>query len=84
MQRLSRIKKMGFVKPEGAFYIFSDIAKTKLGSAEFAGRLLEEMLVAVIPGDSFGRDDYVRLSFATSLEQLTQAMDRIEQWVGGL
>jgi aspartate aminotransferase len=84
MQRLSRIKKMGFVKPEGAFYIFSDIAKTKLGSAEFAGRLLEEMLVAVIPGDSFGRDDYVRLSFAPSLEQLTQAMDRIEQWVGGL
>jgi len=84
MSRITRIKKMGFVKPEGAFYIFCNIAKTKLNSVTFATRLLNEMLVALIPGDSFGRDDYVRISFATSLEQLEKGMDRIEEWVNKL
>jgi len=84
MQRLKSIKKMSFVRPQGAFYIFCNISQTKLSSQDFAGRLLDEMLVAVIPGDSFGRDDYVRLSFATSLEQLEKGMDRIEEWVNRL
>jgi aspartate aminotransferase len=82
--RLSKIKKIGFVLPQGAFYMFCDISKTELDSVTFANRLLEEASVAVIPGDGFGRDDYVRLSFATSMEQIEKAMDRLESWLNNL
>lgn len=81
IDRLSKIKKLGFVRPQGAFYVFCDIGKTKLKSSLFAQRLLDEALVAIIPGDAFGRDDYARLSFAASMEQLKIAFDRIENWV---
>ncbi|MFH0877751.1 MAG: pyridoxal phosphate-dependent aminotransferase [Candidatus Omnitrophota bacterium] len=80
--RLDRMKdRIGYKKPEGAFYIFCDISKTKLDSFAFAKRLLEEELVAVIPGGPFGCDDFVRLSFATSLEKITKGLDRIEEWL---
>ncbi len=82
--RLKAIKKINPVFPEGAFYIFSDISKTKLDSLTFAERLLDQALVAVIPGDSFGRNDFIRISFATNLEQLKKGMDRIEEWVNKL
>ncbi len=78
---LSKIKKIGFVKPQGAFYIFCDISKTKLDSLTFADRLLSEGLVAVIPGKAFGRDDYIRISFAASIAELTKGLSRIEQWL---
>ena len=81
VSRLSKIKELGFVRPEGAFYIFCDIKNTGLDSLSFASRLLEEANVALIPGDSFGRDDYVRISYATSIEQIKKGMDRIEEWV---
>jgi len=84
MERLDKIKKIGYIKPEGAFYIFCDISKTKISSLEFANRLLEDALVAVIPGNSFGRDDYIRISFATSIEQLKKGINRIETWVNKL
>jgi len=79
--KLSAMSRLNFIKPQGAFYIFCNISKTGLDSAGFASRLLDEALVALIPGDSFGRDDYVRMSFAASIEQLEKAMDRIEQWL---
>lgn len=79
--RLNQIKKMGFVLPQGAFYIFCDISKTRLDSITFANRLLDEAYVAVIPGEGFGRDDYVRLSFATNLKELEKGMDRIQEWI---
>jgi len=82
--RLRKIKALGFIIPEGAFYIFCDISRTKLDSVTFANRLLEEAGVSVIPGDSFGRDDYVRMSFATSPEQIEKAMDRLEEWLNRL
>jgi len=78
--RLKNMKKISFVMPHGAFYIFCDISKLNMGSVNFANRLLEEKLVALIPGDSFGRDDFVRISFATNIEQLKIAMDRMEGW----
>jgi aspartate/methionine/tyrosine aminotransferase len=81
---LSKIKKISFVKPQGAFYIFCNITKTKLDSLTFANRLLEEVQVAIIPGEGFGRDDYVRISFATSLGQIEKGMDRIEEWLNKL
>ncbi len=82
--RLDKIKKMGYCKPSGAFYVFCDISKTELDSVTFARRLLDETLVAVIPGDSFGRNDYIRLSFATSLKEIEEGMNRIEKWVNNL
>jgi len=82
--RLTAIKKLGFVKPEGAFYVFCNISKTRLDSIAFANRLLDEAMVAVIPGDGFGRNDCMRISFATSIEQLGIAMDRLESWIAKL
>jgi len=84
VERLSKIKKLGYVVPQGAFYIFCEIKKTKLDSLTFASRLLDEMHVALIPGISFGNDKYVRMSFATNLEQLKKGMDRLEEWVNKL
>jgi aspartate aminotransferase len=82
--RIRKIKKMSCIMPGGAFYIFCGIAKTGLASGAFAARLLDEALVAVIPGDGFGKDDYVRLSFATGMKQIEEGMNRIEQWVSKL
>ncbi|MBU4345844.1 MAG: pyridoxal phosphate-dependent aminotransferase [Candidatus Omnitrophica bacterium] len=84
MQRLSQIKSINALAPGGAFYVFCGIAKTGLTSLDFASRLLEEASVAVIPGAGFGRDDYVRISFATSIEQIKKGMDRIEEWLNKL
>jgi aspartate aminotransferase len=83
VERLTRIKKIGFVLPQGAFYIFCDISKTKLDSSTFANKLLDEASIAIIPGEGFGRDDYVRISFATNMEQIEKGMDRIEEWFNG-
>ncbi|MCP4648961.1 MAG: pyridoxal phosphate-dependent aminotransferase [PVC group bacterium] len=82
--RINDIEKLSAVKPEGAFYIFANISKTGLDSMTFAQRLLEESKVAVIPGIGFGYDDCIRLSFATSMEQIEKGLDRIGQWVGKL
>jgi aspartate aminotransferase len=82
--RLRKIRALSFIIPEGAFYTFCDISKTKLDSVTFANRLLEEAGVAVIPGNSFGRDDYVRMSFTTSIAQIEKAMDRLEEWLNKL
>ena len=75
--------------PEGAFYIFPRIAalygrRAITGSVSFAERLLEEGRVALVPGLPFGSDDHVRLSYASSMEQLTEAMDRMEAFVRSL
>ncbi len=81
VERLKEIRKIKYVFPQGAFYIFCDISRLKMASAVFANRLLDEMQVAVIPGNSFGNDDYVRFSFATGLQQIEQGMDRLESWL---
>lgn len=81
VERISRMKRIGFVRPQGAFYIFCDIARTGLGSYAVAERLLEEMSVAVIPGEGFGRNDHIRISFACGLVQIEKGMDRIAQWL---
>ena len=83
-ERLKKVPKLSFKLPQGAFYIFCDISKTGLDSMSFARRLLEEEYVSVIPGASFGMDDFVRISFATSIEEIRKGMDRIERWVAAL
>lgn len=81
VSRLKENTKIGFVLPGGAFYIFCNISKTGMDSETFANRLLDEASVALIPGKGFGRDDYIRISFATSIEQIEMGMDRIADWL---
>lgn len=81
VSRLKQITKINFVVPQGAFYIFCDISKTGMQAQTFADRLLNEASVALISGEGFGRQDCVRISFATSIEQIEKGMDRLEDWL---
>ena len=80
-QRLDKIKKLSYVTPDGAFYVFCKISNTKLNSIDFSERLLKEAGVAVVPGVGFGDDRYIRISFAKDKSEISKGMDRIEQWV---
>ena len=75
---------LGTVMPKGAFYAFADIRSSGLSDQEFALRLLEERAVAVVPGSAFGPSGagYVRLSYATSMEKLRIAVERIAKFLG--
>ncbi|MDD4894156.1 MAG: aminotransferase class I/II-fold pyridoxal phosphate-dependent enzyme [Candidatus Omnitrophica bacterium] len=73
--------KLGFgcAKPQGAFYAFPSIKNTGLDAMEFAKRLLKEQKVAVVPGTAFGEQykDYIRISYASSFDNLKEALIRI-------
>ena len=73
-------------EPKGAFYAFPSIKSTGLTSDEFASGLLKEQKVAVVPGDVFGEcgAGYLRCSYATSREELTDALGRIETFVDSI
>jgi aspartate aminotransferase len=81
ISRLKSMSKIAPVIPKGAFYIFCDISGTKLSSLEVANQLLDKKYLSVIPGDGFGADNYIRISFAASLEQLEKGMNRLEEWL---
>ena len=70
-------------QPEGAFYAFPSIKKTGLTSEEFAENLILQEKVAVVPGSVFGESGtgYIRCSYATSLESLKKAMERMERFI---
>jgi aspartate aminotransferase len=74
--------------PEGAFYIFPRVdelyGKEIDGSLKFAEALLEQARVAVVPGLPFGSDRHIRLSYACSLETLTEGMDRLDAFARSL
>lgn len=72
--------------PRGSFYAFPNIENTGLSSKEFAIRLLKEHQVACVPGGAFGRsgEGFLRCCFATSLDQIQIAADRIAKFVKGL
>ncbi len=75
--------KINFLKPDGAFYLFLDISEARIGSFAFAERLLNEKLVGVIPGEPFGCDDFVRLSYATSIEEIEAGVKKIKEFLNG-
>ncbi|WKA53337.1 pyridoxal phosphate-dependent aminotransferase [Planococcus shixiaomingii] len=84
--KVAAIPGFNVIRPEGAFYLLPDVAEAaqKTGYAsvdDFATALLTEANVAVIPGSGFGAPRTIRLSYATSLEALTEAVARIEQFV---
>ena len=81
--RLNAMTGIHCILPKGAFYVFANISGTGLTAQEFSDRLLEEAHVAVVPGDNFGSMDgsqYIRLSYATSMENIQAGMDRLEQF----
>ena len=84
--RLSGMSGVRCPKPTGAFYCFPNVSETfqrlgVKGSTEFAGRLLEEARVAVVPGEAFGLDAHVRLSFALATPQMIEGLNRIEAFL---
>jgi len=85
---LNSIKGLSCLKPNGAFYVFPNCKKllgTKLKTdKEFVEKLLEEALVAVVQGSAFGLDGYFRISYATSMDNLKKALERIKSFCESL
>lgn len=73
-------------EPKGAFYAFPSVESTGLSSEEFAERLLRDQKVAVVPGSVFGQsgEGFLRCSYATSREELIEALDRMEKFLESL
>ncbi len=83
-EKLNAIDGISCVNAQGAFYLFPNISSTGMKSAEFCERLLAEAKVAAVPGIAFGSDDYIRISYATDLASIEEALARLEQFIGGL
>jgi len=89
VERLQQIPGVTITMPKGAFYAYPNIsvayrsAKVR-NSMEFASELLSKSLVAVVPGEAFGTNDHVRISYATSMAELKRGLDRIHQFIDGL
>ena len=87
---LNNIKGLSCLKPEGAFYVFPSCKnilnkKTKLKTdTDFVQKLLEQENVAVVQGSAFGLPGYFRISYATSMENLKKAMERIKSFCESL
>ncbi len=88
VERLNKINGINCLKPEGAFYVFPNISgllgkeyngKLVNTDMEFADYLLDEAKIAVVPGSAFGAEGYIRLSYATSMENIVNGIDRLEQ-----
>ena len=83
-KKLNSIPGISCVNSKGAFYLFPNISKIGLSSTEFCARLLEQEKVAAVPGIAFGADDYLRISYATSLANIEKGLDRLEKFCKGL
>ena len=86
VEAINRIPGFSCLPPDGAFYIFPSVSALfgRNGirdSTSFAGYLLDEARVAVVPGAAFGSDDHVRISYATSMERLEEGLRRIDEAV---
>ncbi|BAH06397.1 hypothetical protein CKR_1346 [Clostridium kluyveri NBRC 12016] len=90
VDKISKIPGVSYLNPKGAFYVMLNISET-FGknidgvtiddSLSFSEQLLEKEKVAVVPGLGFGIDGYVRLSYATSMENIKEGLDRIERFI---
>lgn len=88
VQRLNAIPNVRCVEPQGAFYAFPNVSglygkrfggKVVKNSVEFALVCLEQAHTALVPGEAFGADAYVRISYATSMDTIQKGMDRLEK-----
>lgn len=93
VERLNSIKEISCLKPRGAFYVFPEVSQI-IGrifkgeiikdSVFLAEILLDEANVAVVPGSVFGADEYLRLSYATSMKNISKGLERIERLINKL
>ena len=85
---VSRLNEMGLkcAKPKGAFYCFPNISSTGLNGHDFSIRLVKEKGVAVVPGVAFGENgqNNIRISYASKMEDLKEALNRIEAFINEL
>jgi aspartate aminotransferase len=85
VQRLRAIPGVKIAEPKGAFYAYPNISVAfgrGISSAmQFSERLLSEAHVAVVPGEAFGTDEHIRISYATSMKELGRGLDRIEKFI---
>jgi len=90
VEKINSIPGLSCIKPNGAFYVMMNISKiigkelygVKInGSDDFANILLEKANVALVPGSGFGTDIHVRLSYATSIKNITEGLNRIEKFL---
>ena len=86
VEKLNEIPGISCKKPKGTFYAFANIKGTGLGSEDFAIKLLEEKQVVVVPGTAFSDfgEGYIRISFATSKEEIIRGMELIKEFVMNL
>ena len=86
VEGLNDIKNISCLAPKGAFYAFANISKTGLSSRDFAIRLLQEKHTVVVPGTGFGEggEGFVRLSYATSEENIREGLKRMKEFVESL
>lgn len=84
----ARFKEMGLkcFEPRGAFYVFADVSPFNMDGETFANRLLNELSVAVVPGEAFGSfgKNYIRVSYAYSISDLEKALVRIQKFIESL
>ncbi|MBS4235698.1 pyridoxal phosphate-dependent aminotransferase [Campylobacter vulpis] len=81
LEMLSKMENISVYKPSGAFYLFINISKLEKDSMKFCQKLLEEKKVAVVPGIGFGMEGYLRLSYATSEENIIKGLERFGEFV---
>ena len=82
----ARLDEMGlsYPAPGGAFYVFVDIRKFGMDSAQFCTRMIKEAGVAAVPGSCFGAEGYIRLSYCCSDENLEEGLNRMAAFIGKL
>lgn len=85
---IDRLRAMPGVKaqmPQGAFYAYPNVSAAYTGgianSLQFAEKLLSEEFVAVVPGEAFGTNEHIRISYATSMAELKKGLDRLERFI---
>lgn len=93
VERLNKIKGVTCAMPKGAFYAFPNVSnlygkrcngKKIKGSSDLANYFLDKAQAAVVAGDAFGADDYIRFSYATSMDNIKKGIDRIEGAINSL
>jgi aspartate/methionine/tyrosine aminotransferase len=75
------------VEPDGAFYVYIDCSAFGADSSVLAARMLDEAGVAMVPGEDFGRHQpqrHLRVSYATGMAELQEAVSRLRRWLPGL
>lgn len=82
-EKINQMPGLSCIRPKGAFYVFVNVEKTGLSAEEFSLRLMDDEHVAVVPGNNFGSvkgSSYFRISYATSMENIIEGMDRMKRF----